>query len=157
MGRTELVFSQGLFDEKELKQQTILTVESPEAKIVGFVNQIPNYQPGETNFDLMRKTADAPNGTMDFLFVKMLEHFKNQGFHRCNLGMVPMSGIEKAENAQEAAIKLAYERIGQFAHYRSLRAFKEKFEPEWTMMYLAYPSALDLAFLPGALGQVIEP
>ncbi|MCB0568520.1 MAG: lysylphosphatidylglycerol synthetase family protein [Phaeodactylibacter sp.] len=155
-GRAELVFSQGLFDEKALKEHTILTVESQEGKIVSFVNQIPDYRPGEANFDLMRKTADAPNGAMDFLFVKMLEYFKAQGFHYCNLGMVPMSGIEKATNAQEAALKLAYERIGQFAHYRSLRAHKEKFEPDWTMTYLAYPSTLDLAFLPNALNQVVE-
>lgn len=155
--RSELVFSQGLFDEVELKSQTILTLQSSEEKIVGFVNLIPHNTPVEANFDLMRKTADAPNGTMDFLFVKMFEYLKTQGYQRCNLGMVPMSGIDKPENVQEQVIKLAYERIKWFGHYKSLYYFKEKFDPAWSMMYFAYTSPLDLVELPQALEKVIQP
>jgi len=61
-----------LFNEKELKNQVILTIENSEKKVVGFVNLISDYSIGEANFDLMRKTADAPNGTMDFLLARML-------------------------------------------------------------------------------------
>lgn len=154
--RGELVFAQGLFDEKELKNQTILTIGNPEGKIVGFVNLIPDYAPGEASFDLMRKTADAPNGTMDFLFVKMFEYLKDKEFKACNLGMVPMSGIDKPDNLQERIIKVAYERLRQFSHYKSLRNFKEKFNPDWEMMYLAYDAPFDLIYLPNALGEVME-
>jgi phosphatidylglycerol lysyltransferase len=155
--RTELVFSQGMFQEKELKEQTILCVENTEGKVVGFVNLIPDYVPGEANFDLMRKTEDAPNGTMDFLFAKMFDYLKGKGFKSCNMGMVPMSGIEDPDNMQERILKLAYERIRQFGHYKSLRAYKEKFEPQWQMMYLAYDAPFDLITLPGALESVFEP
>ncbi|TAK40429.1 MAG: lysylphosphatidylglycerol synthetase family protein [Saprospiraceae bacterium] len=157
MGRGELVFSQGLFEEKELKTQPIFTLENLEGRIVGFVNIIPCYAPGEANFDLMRKTNDAPNGAMDFLFVNMFETLKKKGFRRCNLGMVPMSGIDDPDNIQERIIKLAYERMGQFSHYKSLRFFKEKFVPQWQMMYMAYSAPFDLAYLPGALERVMEP
>ncbi len=157
MDRTELLFSQGCFDETELKSQTVLTLQSPEGKVVGFVNLIPDYTKGEANFDLMRKTADAPNGTMDFLFVRMFEYLKGQGYQCCNLGMVPMSGIEKPENLQEQVIKLAYEHIKRFGHYKSLHNFKEKFNPEWTMMYFVYTAPIDLVELPAALEQVIQP
>ncbi|MBK7410009.1 MAG: lysylphosphatidylglycerol synthetase family protein [Saprospirales bacterium] len=155
-GRDELVFSQGLFDEKELKPHPIFTIENQEGKIAGFVNIIPNYVPGEANFDLMRKTEDAPNGVMDFLFVHMFLRLKEQGFHHCNIGMVPMSGIDDPGNVQERIIKLAYERMRQFSHYKSLRFFKEKFEPEWQMMYLVYGAPFDLVYLPGALERVME-
>ena len=156
-GRSELAFSQGFFEEEELKNQPIFTIENQEGKVVGFVNIVPDYAPGEANFDLMRKTEDAPNGTMDFLFVNMFLHLKEQGFHRCDLGMVPMSGIDEPDNIQERAIKLAYERIRQFSHYKSLRDFKEKFGPDWQMMYLVYSAPFDLVYLPGALGEVIQP
>jgi len=155
--RTELVFSQGLFDEKELKNQTILSVENPEGKVAGFVNIIPDNDPGEANFDLMRKTEDAPNGTMDFLFVRMFEYLKTEGFKSCNMGMVPFSGIDKPENVQERVLKLAFERIHRFGHYRSLRNYKEKFDPVWEMMYLAYDAPSDLIYLPSALERVFEP
>ena len=155
--RSELVFSQGVFKEEELKYQTIMSVENPEGKVVGFVNLIPDYVPGEANFDLMRKTEDAPNGTMDFLFVRMFEYLKSAGFKACNMGMVPMSGIDDPENLQERVLKLAYERIRQFGHYRSLYAYKEKYAPDWHMMYLAYDTPLDLVYLPSALERVFEP
>ena len=157
LDRSELVFSQGRFEEAELKQQTILTLQNPEGKVVGFVNLIPDYTPHEANFDLMRKTSDAPHGTMDFLFVRMLEYLKSQGFQCCNLGMVPMSGIEHPENLQEQVIKLAYERIKRFGHYQSLHHFKEKFDPEWHMMYFVYSAPIDLVDLPRALEKVIQP
>ncbi len=155
--RSELVFSQGMFQEKELKEQTILSVENPEGKVVGFVNLIPDHVPGEANFDLMRKTEDAPNGTMDFLFARMFEYLQMQGFQSCNMGMVPMSGIADPDNMQERILKLAYERIRQFGHYKSLRAYKEKFDPRWQMMYLAYDALFDLITLPSALENVFEP
>ncbi|MGW8315713.1 MAG: phosphatidylglycerol lysyltransferase domain-containing protein [Bacteroidales bacterium] len=155
--RTELVFSQGMFSEKELKDQTILSVENPEAKVAGFVNLIPDHVPGEANFDLMRKTRDAPNGTMDFLFANMFGYLKSEGFKACNMGMVPMSGIDDPDNMKERILKLAYDHIRHFGHYKSLRAYKEKFEPSWQMMYLAYEAPYDLITLPSALENVFEP
>ena len=94
---------------------------------------------------------------MDFLFARMFDHLKKTGFKACNLGMVPMSGIDKPENIQERVIKLAYEKIKQFGHYKSLREYKEKFNPDWQMMYLVYSDPFDLIYLPLALEQVIEP
>jgi phosphatidylglycerol lysyltransferase len=155
--RGEIVFSQGLFNEQELKSQVILSLENPEGKVVGFINLISDYTAEEANFDLMRKTEDAPNGTMDFLFVRMFDYLKEMGFKSCNIGMVPMSGIDTPENVQERVIKLAYEKLKQFDHYKSLREYKKKFDPDWKMMYLVYSAPFDLIYLPGALEQVIEP
>ncbi|MCB9279930.1 MAG: lysylphosphatidylglycerol synthetase family protein [Lewinellaceae bacterium] len=155
--RHELSFSQGTFEEPELKNQPVFTIENQEGKILGFVNIIPSYAPGEANFDLMRKTTDSPNGTMDFLFINLFEKLKSQGFRRCNFGMVPMSGIDSPGNVQERIIKLAYERMRQFSHYKNLRFYKEKFHPEWQMMYLVYNAPFDLVYLPGALEKIMQP
>jgi len=155
--RSEIVFSQGLFNENELKTQVIFTIENAEKKVVGFVNLIPDYKKGEATFDLMRKTEDAPGGTMDFLFSGMFDYLKETGYKTCNIGMVPMSGIDDPENLQERLIKVAYEKFKQFEHYKSLREYKDKFKPEWHMMYMAYSDPYDLIYIPGALEQIIEP
>ena len=155
--RSEIVFSQGLFDEKELKNQTILSLDDPEGKVAGFVNLVPGGSPDKANFDLMRSTDDAPGGTMDVIFVNMFEYLRSEGFRTCTLGMVPLSGIVKPENVEERVIKLAYEKIRQFSHYRGLHSFKDKFEPDWEMMYLAYNDPYDLFYLPRALDRVIKP
>jgi phosphatidylglycerol lysyltransferase len=157
MEREELAFSQGYFSEKELKNQPILTVENNEGKVVAFLNIINNSVPGELNFDLIRKTTDAPNGTMDFLFVEMFEYYKMQGYKTISLGMVPLSGIEKPENIPEQALKLAYEKMKQFSHYKSLRFFKDKFNPHWIKVYAAYDTDLDLINLSKVLSKVMEP
>jgi phosphatidylglycerol lysyltransferase len=156
MERKEIGFSQGIFNEHELKNQTILSVEDEENKIIAFINLIPNSIPSEANFDLIRKTADAPGGTVDFLYIKMLEYFKSQGFSRCTLGMVPFSGIDEPTTMKERVIKLAYEKIARFSSYRNLRFYKEKFEPQWEMQYLVYDTPLDLFFIPSALEKVIK-
>ncbi|MCR9065518.1 MAG: phosphatidylglycerol lysyltransferase domain-containing protein [Cytophagales bacterium] len=156
MERKEIGFSQGIFIESELKNQTILSVEDEEGKIIAFINLIPSTIPSVANFDLIRKTADAPGGTVDFLYVKMLEYFKLKGYERCTLGMVHFSGIQEPNTFQERIIKLAYEKIARFSSYRNLRFYKEKFEPVWEMQYLVYDTPLDLFFIPSALEKVIK-
>ena len=47
--RSEIIFSQGMFVWEELKQQTLITVETSEEKIVAFLNIIPDFAPGEGN------------------------------------------------------------------------------------------------------------
>jgi phosphatidylglycerol lysyltransferase len=55
-----MVFSQGMFNWNELKNQTIITIENSDEKIVSFLNIIPDYTPNEGTYDLVRKTEDAP-------------------------------------------------------------------------------------------------
>ena len=82
-GRTEIIFSQGMFDWKELKQQTIITVENNEEKIIAFLNIIPDYAKGEATYDLIRKTKDAPNGVMDYILIELFNYLKSAEFHLC--------------------------------------------------------------------------
>jgi len=154
MKRREFCFSQGFFSKIELKKQTILTVENTEGKVVAFLNLILSIK-GELNFDLMRKTTDSPNGTMDFLFVSMMQYYKEEGFQTVNLGMVPLSGIDEPHNFSERAMKLAYEKMKQFGHYKSLRSFKEKFKPNWIKLYAVYSNDIDLINLPTVLRRVM--
>ena len=156
-GRKELVFSQGMFCLDELKQQTIITVENPEEKIVAFLNIIPDYAEGEGTYDLLRKTADAPNRTSEFLVIRLCDHFKSLGYRNVNLGFAPMSGIDDPGNFPERSMRFAYEKIGAFSHYKGLRDFKERFFPGWHNKYLVYSNDFDLIQVPSALSKVIKP
>jgi phosphatidylglycerol lysyltransferase len=156
-GRSEIVFSQGMFSWEEFKQQTIITVESPEEKSVAFLNVIPDYARGEGTYDLIRKTADAPRGVMDFLIVELFNYMKAAGFTSVNLGFAPLSGFNDPHNLPERSIKFAAEKIKSFSHFRGLREFKEKFGPEWHNQYLVYEQDYDLLQVPRALAKVIKP
>lgn len=155
-GKKEELFSQGMFEWNEIKNQTVLTVENVEEKVVAFINITPDYAPSEGTYDLQRKLQDAPNGVMDFVLIRMFDYFKSKGIRYVNLGMVPMSGIEKSKDFAEGAIKFMYEQLPQFAHYKGLRDYKDKFEPEWHNKYLVYSHTYDLLRLPPVLTRILK-
>lgn len=157
MDRTEIIFSQGMFDWEELKQQTIITVESAEEKIVAFLNVIPDFAPDEATYDLIRKTKDAPNGVMDFILVELFKYLREKQIRYVNLGFAPMSGLDDPNTFPEKSMKFAYEKMRSFAHYKGLREYKEKFDPTWYNKYLIYQHDYDLLSVPTALSKVIKP
>lgn len=157
MDRSEIIFSQGMFDWAELKQQTIITVENAEEKIVAFLNIIPDYAPNEATYDLIRKTADAPNGVMDFILIELFKYLKDKGVRYINLGFAPMSGLDDPHTFPEKSMKFAYEKIRSFSHYKGLRDYKQKFDPQWYNKYLIYQHDYDLLSVPTALAKVIKP
>ena len=155
--REEIVFSQGMFVEKEIKEQTIITVENKEEKIIAFLNIIPDYVKNEGTYDLLRKTADAPNGIMDHILVEMFKYFKSQGIQYVNLGFAPMSGLDDPLNFPEKSMKFAYEKFRSFSHFKGQREYKEKFNPQWNDKFLIYTNDFDLLQVPAALARVIKP
>jgi phosphatidylglycerol lysyltransferase len=157
MDRSEIIFSQGMFDWAELKQQTIITVESPEEKIVAFLNVIPDYARNEATYDLIRKTKDAPNGVMDFILIELFKYLKSNQTTYVNLGFAPMSGLNDPHTFTEKSMKFAYEKIRSFSHYKGLREYKEKFDPDWHNKYLIYQHDYDLLQVPTVLSNVIKP
>ncbi|MGE5318257.1 MAG: phosphatidylglycerol lysyltransferase domain-containing protein [Chloroflexota bacterium] len=156
MERHELVFSQGMFIWEEIKQQTVLVAENEEGKIAGFLNIIPDYANNEGTFDLIRKTSDAPPGVIDFLHVSLFEYFKQHNVRYVNLGFAPMSGIELPADITERSMKFAYEKIKSFSHYKGLREFKEKFNPNWYDRYLVYEHDFELLQIPAVLTKIIK-
>ena len=153
----EIIFSQGMFDRNELKKHDIITLSDNEGRIVAFLNIIPDYSPDECTYDIIRKTADAPGGAMDALIVRLIEYAKEKHYLFLNMGMVPMAGIEKPENAAEQVVKFAYERLKRFRNYQGLRDFKEKYATRWLNKYLIYDDDFDLVQLPAVLNKVMQP
>jgi phosphatidylglycerol lysyltransferase len=156
-GRHEIIFSQGMFAWNELKNQTIITAENFEEKVIAFLNIIPDYIPLEGTYDLMRKTADAPNGVMDFILIELFAYLKSKHYRFVNLGFAPMSGLTDAHTFTEKSMKFAYQSIRSFSQYKGMREFKDKFDPQWLNKYLIYDNDYDLIQVPAALSRVIKP
>jgi phosphatidylglycerol lysyltransferase len=98
----------------------------------------------EASVDLMRHLEDAPGGTMDFLFTRLMLHFQAQGFERFGLGMAPLSGMATHPLAPRwhRMGRLLFAHGENFYNFQGLRAFKEKFVPEWEARYLAAPGGI---------------
>ena len=141
-GRQEKGFSLGYFDEKYIQLAPIALVSDEEDNIQAFVTFLASNGPEEASIDLMRyHLRTAPNGIMDYLFVKLLLHFKEEGVTYFDLGMAPLSnvGTEKHSFLQEKVAYLIYAFTNRFYSFSGLRQYKQKFNPIWTPRYVAYP------------------
>lgn len=155
--RKEMSFSQGFFRQPEIKKNTVIAIENREGKVAGFLSIIPDYKKGEGTYDLIRRTDDAPNGTMDYMLVNMFEYFKSGNLRYANLGMVPVTGEEFGTPSVIQAINILSRVIRKFSNFKGLREYKEKFKPEWETRYLAYRNDFDLILLPKTLSEIIKP
>lgn len=155
--KKETIFSQGMFDENELRKQDVIVISNSENRRVAFLNFIPDYTPEGYTYDMIRKTADAPGGCMDALILSAIQYGRERNMHWLNLGLVPMSGISSPDSTAERVVKFAYEKIKRFQNYQGLRDFKEKYATEWLNKYLVYENDFDLIQLPAALNKVMQP
>jgi phosphatidylglycerol lysyltransferase len=131
-GRQEKGFSLGYFDEKYIQLTPIALVSDEEDNIQAFVTFLASNGPNEASIDLMRyDLKTAPNGIMDYLFVKLLLHFKEEGVTYFDLGMAPLSnvGTEKHSFLQEKVAYLIYAFTNRFYSFSGLRQYKQKFNP----------------------------
>lgn len=156
MNREEIVFSSGKFDQQELKQQQVITVENEDGKIVAFLTIIPDYKADEGTYDLIRRTKDAPAGVMDALIVQLIQQLKEAGKTHLNMGMASMSGIDKPKDLPEWTVKFAYEKLRQFRQHQGLYEFKDKFNPAWHKKYLVYQNHYDLITIPLVISKIMK-
>lgn len=156
-GHNEIAFSQGIFNPQEIKQQTVITVENTEEKVVAFANIIPDYKKDEGTFDIIRKTNDSPNGVIDFLMIGIFDYFKQKNTRYVDIGFAPLSGLGQSKKLPETTLKFAYNNIRSFSHYKGQHEYKDKFKPAWTRRYLVYSNDFDLLQMPVVLKKVIQP
>ncbi|MBD3884468.1 bifunctional lysylphosphatidylglycerol flippase/synthetase MprF [Phormidium tenue FACHB-886] len=146
MQGAEKKFSLGWFEEGYLRSCEIGVVYAADGHITAFANVVPEYQLNDVTFDLMRHRTQIEHGTMDFLFISMLQHFKEQGYEGFNLGLAALSGVGQAKTAPrlEKGIRYLYEHLNRFYNFKGLHNYKEKFHPRWEPRYLVYPNLIAL-------------
>lgn len=157
-GRRERGFTLGSFTEEYVRETSVLAIEDSAGDLLAFVNIIPDGVEDEATIDLMRRRLDVPNGTMDFLQVRLIEHLRASGFKRYSLGMAPFSNVGDQPNAPviERAIRLLYEHVSLVFSYKGLYSYKAKFQPSWEPRYLAFSGETALPKIILALIQLGE-
>jgi phosphatidylglycerol lysyltransferase len=138
-------FSVGAFDDEYLLRQRVAVVRKGE-EIVAFANLWGDTRGHELTVDLMRHSPEATPGTMDFLFVRLIEHARATNYEWFNLGIAPLSGVEARAPGPlwGRAAALGVEHGGHFYNFHGLRQYKEKFGPEWQPVFLASPGGMRL-------------
>ncbi|HTQ35637.1 MAG TPA: bifunctional lysylphosphatidylglycerol flippase/synthetase MprF [Steroidobacteraceae bacterium] len=146
LSAAEKGFSLGRFEDHYIRNFPCAVVKRDDA-ILAFANLWCGADRGELSVDLMRYYPNAPKGVMDFLLVELMLWGRQQGFGWFNLGMAPLAGLADREFAP------LWNRVGaflfhhgeRFYNFEGLRAYKEKFLPEWRPRYLATSGRLGIA------------
>jgi phosphatidylglycerol lysyltransferase len=139
---SEKAFSLGAFHHDYIVHFPCALVRRGE-EILAFANVVSAGRE-ELSVDLMRYRDSAPYGVMDYLFCKLMLWGSSEGFRYFHLGMAPLAGLE------QHALAPAWNRLGawlfrhgeHFYNFQGLRAYKEKFSPEWEPRYIAAPDGL---------------
>ena len=142
---SEKSFTMGSFSEPYLANFDHALLRAPDGSILAFANLLQSGENAELTLDLMRYRPDSPGFIMEALFANICMWGKQTGYRRFSLGAAPLSGMEgrRFEARWNRLAHEIYERGERFYHFEGLRAFKAKFDPEWSGNYLACRRALD--------------
>jgi phosphatidylglycerol lysyltransferase len=142
-GHREKGFSIGRFTPDYMRHFDCAIVRH-EGRIIAFANIWTIADRSELSVDLMRHEEEMPYGTMDFLFIRLLQWGKDNGYGWFNMGVAPLSGLE-ARRLAPMWVKLGsllYRHGEALYGFEGLRAYKDKFSPEWEPRFVAGPQGL---------------
>ena len=92
----------------------------------------------------MRYPPDFASDMMEFLFVELIEYARKTGAEEFSLSLAPLTGIEIRKRARLwnrfGAIMFRHGR--SFYNFEGLRAFKQKFQPDWRPRFVAVPPGI---------------
>lgn len=144
---TEKAFSLGRFDPAYLDLMPLAVVRV-QGRVAAFANLMPGARPSDgLAVDLMRHAPDAPQGVMDYLFVRTIQWARDQGWAVLDLGLAPLAGLEDRRLAPVFARvgALVFDEGEAVYGFSGLRAYKAKFSPDWRPRFIAAPPSTPLA------------
>ena len=168
-GRRERHFALGHFDGAYLRTTPVAVARSGDGRMIAFANMlladrptIGRADPGHVRraaADLMRRRTEAPNGVMDYVFLRTFMLYRDRGIERFSLGMAPMAGFTPTEapSAEERAVHAFFQHLDFMFSFRGIKAYKSKFATAWEPRYVVFRHVLDLPRVGFALMRLSDP
>ncbi|SEF35424.1 Lysylphosphatidylglycerol synthetase, C-terminal domain, DUF2156 family [Amycolatopsis pretoriensis] len=160
-GMPEMGFTLGGLDEAMDPATRVGLAVDAEGTVHGVTSWMPVYtgagEVGGWTLDVMRRSAHGFRPVMEFLIASACVAFREEGAR-----FVSLSGAPLARSASPACpLDRALESLGRvmepYYGFRSLHAFKAKFQPRRVPLYLAYRDEADLPRIGLALGRAYLP
>lgn len=142
----QLQFSMDFFPFPKERNGYVLCVWSEAHQLWSALSFYPYNNGAGMGLDIMTRSQDAPNSTMEAAIAESIRYFGEKGFREVSLGMAPLADTEKekSKTVLEKGITLLYNNVTTLYGYRSLFKFKNKFSPTWRKKYLAFASYTEL-------------
>lgn len=151
-------FSMGFFDADYIKMTPVAVIRI-DGEIMAFANLWPTVDKSVLGIDLMRYDPASPPSIMEYLFLRLIFHARDEGYRYFSLGMTPLGGFGGERGGKPVSTpwhriaSLVYTYGSEVYNFDGLRAYKEKFKPQWRPSYVAVRGSE--AALMRALGAVV--
>ncbi|MFE7563001.1 phosphatidylglycerol lysyltransferase domain-containing protein [Kitasatospora sp. NPDC057500] len=160
-GLPEMGFTLGGLEELDDPAVRLLIAVDGERVVHGLTSWMPVYENGEPvgwTLDFMRRRSDGFRGVTEFLIASAALGFKQEGARFLSLSGAPLA---RSEQEPPAGLQKTLDWLGRALEpvygFRSLLAFKAKFQPEYRPMYMAYPDPAALPSITRAIGKAYLP
>jgi lysylphosphatidylglycerol synthetase-like protein (DUF2156 family) len=130
----------------------------------GVTSWLPVRREGEVvgwTLDFMRRRSDerAFRGVMEFLISSAALSCQAEGAELLSLSGAPLARMDRGEPIPglQKLLDAVGRRLEPVYGFRSLLAFKAKFQPEYRPLYLAYPETAALPAIGNAIARAYLP
>ncbi|MBR7826895.1 rhomboid family intramembrane serine protease [Actinospica sp. MGRD01-02] len=162
-GLPEMGFTLGGLSELQDPRVRCLVALDEQDRLHGVTSWLPVYQDGETvgwTLDFMRRSSDGFRGVMEFLIASAALGFQEEGARFLSLSGAPLARIDR-EQPSPAPLQRVLDIVGRTLEpvygFRSLLAFKAKFQPRYLPLYMCYPDPAALPAIGNAIGRAYLP
>ena len=148
-GLPEMRFTLGSIDEALDPAVRLALAETADGRVEGFLSWLPMYGEGGRmrgwTLDLMRRRDGGFPPVMEFLIASSAAAFRDEGADQLSLSGAPLA---HSQPQAEGIIEKLLDQIGAALEpvygFRSLHAFKQKFNPRAEPLFLLFPDEGDL-------------
>jgi phosphatidylglycerol lysyltransferase len=148
-GLPEMGFTLGGLDELTDDAVRCLVAVDADGRVIGLTSWLPAHRDGHQvgwTLDVMRRAHDAGAGTVEFLIATAALTFQDEGAAWVSLSGAPLALPPGAADGGGLTrlLELAGRTMEPVYGFRSLLAFKAKFQPRYRPLWLVYPGTGDL-------------
>jgi phosphatidylglycerol lysyltransferase len=166
-GMPEMGFTLGGLTEVDDPAVRCLVAVDADRTVHGVTSWLPVHREGEVvgwTLDFMRRRTDGFRPAMEFLIASAALLLQEEGAELLSLSGAPLAKIDRGdggESAPESTVQRLLELLGRSLEpvygFRSLLAFKSKFQPEHVPLYMTYPDVAALPTIGNAIGRAYLP
>jgi lysylphosphatidylglycerol synthetase-like protein (DUF2156 family) len=161
-GLPEMGFTLGGLDELADAQVRCLIAIDADRKVHGVTSWLPVYSDGTITgwtLDFMRRRDTGFRGVMEFLIASAAQRFQTEGATFMSLSGAPLARVDRGERpaALQRVLDLSGRVLEPVYGFRSLLAFKAKFQPEYRPLHMVYTDVAALPAIANAVGRAYLP
>ncbi|HEY0815819.1 MAG TPA: DUF2156 domain-containing protein [Pseudonocardia sp.] len=161
-GMPEMGFTVGGLDELADEHVRCLIAVDADTVVHAVTSWMPVYADGSVigwTLDFMRRREDALPGVTEFLIASAALQFQQEGATILSLSGAPLARLDRGERPD--ALQRLLDQISRGLEpvygFRSLLAFKAKFQPDFRPLHLTYPDTTALPAIGTSIARAYLP